>query len=242
MMTEKNQALLEETLQKSGVEADHTQLVLGMGGAGIRLAEELAEVLGRMVQQPVTVSAMDSDSCAVQPGRNVFLLKGTLPGGITGAGAAGDRRLAHLWMMEQLEALTRWITPLMQLQKPLDIWLTAGMGGGTGSGCLLSMAYLVRHVTADMAGVTLRCCLTMPGLTSGWPNLVVKQLETNSRRSVQELAYCVDLPAADQVDRQLDNRPLLDGCWLRDSSEKWQPVGGSREALGELLARTDSSC
>ena len=50
MMTEKNQALLEETLQKSGVEADHTQLVLGMGGAGIRLAEELAEAMRTLTE------------------------------------------------------------------------------------------------------------------------------------------------------------------------------------------------
>ena len=72
-------------------------------------------------------------------------------GGIRQAG----RAMLFLEMNNVVEAIRRTISKLITGNevKSLNIYLLAGISGGTGSGTFLDMAYIVRHIAEEIAGV-----------------------------------------------------------------------------------------
>ncbi len=122
---------------------------------------------------------------------------GRISGFTAGNGAGGIRQVGRLLLFECADALVEQLKNVIQSLvevngveegRPLDIVLTAGISGGTGSGTFLDLAYLIRYLMRKhFAGVSFNILayLLMPAV-----NIANRdRLSDANRRLLETTAY-----------------------------------------------------
>jgi len=77
-------------------------------------------------------------------------------------------------------------------QKP-NIFLVASLGGGTGSGSFLNLAYLIKdYVINQRQDANLQAILLLPDVFERYPNINIEDIEANTYAALMELEYYLD--------------------------------------------------
>lgn len=77
-------------------------------------------------------------------------------------------------------------------QKP-NIFLVASLGGGTGSGSFLNLAYLIKeYVISQRQDANLQAILLLPDVFERYPNINIEDIEANTYAALMELEYYLD--------------------------------------------------
>ncbi len=133
---------------------------------------------------------------------------GRISGFPAGIGAGGIRQMGRLLLFECADALVERLKSVIQslivngvqASDQLDIVLTAGISGGTGSGTFLDLAYLIRHLMRNyFPGVSFNILayLLMPAVhianRDGISAANRRMLETNAFAALKELDFWMNV-------------------------------------------------
>ena len=131
-------------------------------------------------------------------------------------GAGGVRQVGRYLLLSKAAALKTKIeekctTALRGLDSPsLDIYLFAGISGGTGSGCFLDTCYIVRKALEDKgwdASGNLMGFFFLPDVVTSKPDVASKPAcvaynHSNGYAAMKELDYLMDLKSGNDFFRQ----------------------------------------
>ena len=131
-------------------------------------------------------------------------------------GAGGVRQIGRYLLLSKASALKTKIlekcsTALRGLASPsLDIYLFAGISGGTGSGCFLDTCYIIRAVLEEQgwdASSKLMGFFFLPDVVTSISDVAsdppkVAYNNSNGYAAMKELDYLMDLPSANDFFRQ----------------------------------------
>ena len=150
-------------------------------------------------------------------------------------GASGIRQVGRYLLLSKASALKAKIlekcsTALQNaVTSSLDIYLFAGISGGTGSGCFLDTCYIIRAVLEEQgwdASSNLMGFFFLPDVVASRPEVaagapLVSRLNANGYAALKELDYLMDLPSANDFFQQnygtfsVDTKePPVDLCHL----------------------------
>lgn len=149
-------------------------------------------------------------------------------------GAGGVRQVGRYLLINRAQVLFGRLRQLLSEVTAgggaahMDVYLLAGLGGGTGSGCFVDVCYLLRKALAEVGVETgsITALLFLPDVLLARQAAPVRpdvaaRLNANGFAALKELDYLMDLPRANgrfrqnyggiQVDTQ---RPPVDNCYL----------------------------
>jgi hypothetical protein len=119
------------------------------------------------------------------------------------AGAGGVRQIGRLLVIQNVDKIVNALSNKIDLartdlsDRPINIHIFTGMGGGTGSGCFLDICYILKHVLESKS-------IHGQAQTSGYfflPDVnlakintetVRKYIEINGFAAMKELDYCMN--------------------------------------------------
>lgn len=120
-------------------------------------------------------------------------------------GAGGMRQQGRLRLFCNIQQVMRAVQIALRSgywshTKKVRIFLMAGLGGGTGSGTFLDMAYIVRQLAEELepkAPVEVYGCLFFPEMNAiVHPCHTAEYMKVNAYAALQELDWCMGLPEA----------------------------------------------
>ncbi len=139
-------------------------------------------------------------------------------------GAGGVRQQGRLRLFCNIQQVVRAVQMALRSEywshsREMRIFLMAGLGGGTGSGTFLDMAYIVRQLVEELvsrARVTVCGCLFLPEMNATVsPNQLADSLKVNAYAALQELDWWMGLPEAGaRFTQQYSEELLVDSGWL----------------------------
>lgn len=118
-------------------------------------------------------------------------------------GAGGVRQQGRLRLFCNIQQVMRAVQIALRSgywshTKKVRIFLMAGLGGGTGSGTFLDMAYIVRQLAEELepkAPVEVYGCLFFPEMNAiVHPCHTAEYMKVNAYAALQELDWCMGLP------------------------------------------------
>lgn len=118
-------------------------------------------------------------------------------------GAGGMRQQGRLRLFCNIQQVMRAVQIALlsgywSHTKKVRIFLMAGLGGGTGSGTFLDMAYIVRQLAEELepkAPVEVYGCLFFPEMNAiVHPCHTAEYMKVNAYAALQELDWCMGLP------------------------------------------------
>lgn len=118
-------------------------------------------------------------------------------------GAGGVRQQGRLRLFCNIQQVVRAVQMALRSEywshsREMRIFLMAGLGGGTGSGTFLDMAYIVRQLVEELvsrARVTVCGCLFFPEMNAiVHPCHTAEYMKVNAYAALQELDWCMGLP------------------------------------------------
>lgn len=118
-------------------------------------------------------------------------------------GAGGMRQQGRLRLFCNIQQVMRAVQIALRSgywshTKKVRIFLMAGLGGGTGSGTFLDMAYIVRQLAEELepkAPVEVYGCLFFPEMNAiVHPCHTAEYMKVNAYAALQELDWCMGLP------------------------------------------------
>lgn len=118
-------------------------------------------------------------------------------------GAGGVRQQGRLRLFCNIQQVMRAVQIALlsgywSHTKKVRIFLMAGLGGGTGSGTFLDMAYIVRQLAEELepkAPVEVYGCLFFPEMNAiVHPCHTAEYMKVNAYAALQELDWCMGLP------------------------------------------------
>ena len=171
--------------------------VVGIGGGGSNAVDRMVDSLGRDGGGCVELVALNTDAQALSASRAPRTLQiGTQC--TRGLGAGGQPSVGKSAAVESLDAI----------QEVLDgqdmVFITAGMGGGTGTGAAPIVARCAREAGALTVGI-----VTKPFAFEG------RKRSKQAAEALEELRPCVDILIVVANDRLIEIAP--DGMALTDS-------------------------
>ena len=119
------------------------------------------------------------------------------------AGAGGVRQIGRLLVIQNIDKIVNALNNKIDIaridlsDRPINIHIFTGMGGGTGSGCFLDICYILKHVLEEKS-------IQGQAQTSGYfflPDVnlakintetVRKYIEINGFAAMKELDYCMN--------------------------------------------------
>lgn len=119
-----------------------------------------------------------------------------------GSGASGVRQIGRVLLLSKVtNVITRLqsvISAAMTGTSPnVNVFIFAGIGGGTGAGMFLDMCYLVQHVLDQMGIVNKRICafafLPDVNLSVVADPAIRTNIQINGYCSIREIDYCMNL-------------------------------------------------
>ena len=120
-------------------------------------------------------------------------------------GAGGVRQQGRLRLFCNIQQVMRAVQIALRSgywshTKKVRIFLMAGLGGGTGSGTFLDMAYIVRQLAEELepkVPVEVYGCLFFPEMNAiVHPCHTAEYMKVNAYAALQELDWCMGLPEA----------------------------------------------
>lgn len=118
-------------------------------------------------------------------------------------GAGGVRQQGRLRLFCNIQQVVRAVQMALRSEywshsREMRIFLMAGLGGGTGSGTFLDMAYIVRQLAEELepkAPVEVYGCLFFPEMNAiVHPCHTAEYMKVNAYAALQELDWCMGLP------------------------------------------------
>ncbi|MDR0958158.1 MAG: tubulin-like doman-containing protein, partial [Clostridiales bacterium] len=147
---------------------------------------------------------------------------------VTGEGAGGFRAAARALLFHSADEFLRKLQNVSNrirrgdLQANVDVFILAGVGGGTGSGTMLDIAYIVRKVLSDVKK-RIHGFIFMPdiNLSETLPQATRSYIAPNAFAALKEIDYWMNIRSRSDVFRQKysasldieDYNPPFDYCW-----------------------------
>ena len=148
-------------------------------------------------------------------------------------GAGGIRQVGRYLLIKNAQKIRSAITSKINVARAglgkaaMDVYIFAGISGGTGSGCFIDVCYIVRDVIKSMGigGANIMGFFFLPDVVTSKPEVVDSQViaynNSNGYAAMKELDYLMSLKDANDYFEQnygsftiKTNSPPVDMCHL----------------------------
>lgn len=173
----------------------------------------------------------------------------------------GIRQVGRFLLTRHAPALVSRLTGLIMDAlnhvgtQDMDIFVLAGLGGGTGSGCFLDVCYLLRHI-AQVHGIqlTIHGYFFLPEVVGSKAPDAIGYMEANGYAALKELDYLMDLRDRSDVFCHTyapglhvqTQEPPVDSCCLlgatRDGALHPEAYGYACETAAEHILAAATDC
>ena len=196
-------------IQFLAIDSD-TSAFKGVKGVG-RLTEDEAF----SIEMPNLAAALKNKEGIKQKAELSWMSIDAIEGRLSTQGAGGVRQVGRFLLISKVDELKSKIaslckTALESTDPNLDVYIFAGISGGTGSGCFLDTCYIVRQALAELGrGSTgnIMGFFFLPDVVTSKKEVAanplwVKSNNSNGYAALKELDYLMNLKAEQDHFRQ----------------------------------------